>query len=119
MCICLNDAVVPKIPMLKDLEDGLRLYGLSQSIKQNPNAFEAVFTVSDKFSITAENFLEKLIVHCSKQQLYKSKEEDVFKFFADFVQALSYEGICLLINSIQQLFLKQFHFSSTKTNACF
>ena len=92
-CICLNDAVVPKIPMLKDLEEGLQLYGLSQLIKQNSDVLEPVFTQSDRFSITADNFLEKLIVHYSQQQLYKSKEEDVFKFFADFVQALFYEGI--------------------------
>ena len=111
-CICLNDAVVPKIPMLKDLEEGLQLYGLSQLIKQNSEVLEPVFTQSDKFNITADNFLEKLIVHYSQQQLYKSKEEDVFKFFADFVQALFYEGTSILLISFTQRlyrYLKQFH----------
>ena len=94
---------MPKIPMLKDLENGLELHGLSQLIKQNSNVFEPVFTVSDRLSITADHFLEKLIVHYSQQQLLRSKEEDVFKFFADFVQALFYEGMYLL-----QLYFK-FH----------
>ena len=70
-CICLNDAVVAKIPMLKGLEDGLQPYGLSQSIKQNSDILEPVFTVSDRFSITADEFLEKVTVHYSQQHLYK------------------------------------------------
>jgi hypothetical protein len=87
-----NEAVVPKIPMLKELEDGLQLYGLLCEMRKHPAAFKPIFTASSSFDMTADDFLQRLVVHFSEQQLLRMKEEDTFKHFTDFIQALYYEG---------------------------
>ena len=92
-CICVNEAVVPKIPMLKELEEGLQLYGFLSEIRRDPAAFKPIFTASSCFDMTADDFLQQLVVHFSKQQFLRSKEEDLLKYFSDFIQTLHYEGI--------------------------
>ena len=81
-----NEAVVPKIAMLKELEEGLHLHGLLAEIRKHPAAIKPVFTASTCFDMTADEFLQRLVVHFSKQQLLKSKEQDLFKYFMDFIQ---------------------------------
>lgn len=92
-CICIKDAIAPKIAMLKEIEEGLQLCGLLSEIRKHPSVFEPAFTASSCFDMTVDDFLQRLVVHFSKEQLLKSKEEDILKYFSDFVQALYYEGI--------------------------
>lgn len=96
-CICVNEVVVPKIAMLKELEEGLQQYGFLSQIRDHPAIFQPIFTASSCFDITADDFLQRLVVHFSQQQFLKSKEKDIFKYFTDFIQALYYEGKFLLI----------------------
>ena len=100
----MNEAVVPKIAMLKELEEGLHLHGLLAEIRKHPAAIKPVFTASTCFDMTADEFLQRLVVHFSKQQLLKSKEQDLFKYFMDFIQTLYYKGkkiFCLFLNKLQ------------------
>ncbi|XP_028400112.1 uncharacterized protein LOC114523408 [Dendronephthya gigantea] len=93
-CICVNEAVVPKIPMLNQLGEGLEQYGLLHEIRKYPELFKPIFTANSSFDITADDLIQRLVVHFSEQQLLKSKEQDIFKYFTDFIQTLYYEGIC-------------------------
>ena len=61
-CICVNEAVVPKIPMLKELEEGLQLYGFLSEIRRDPAAFKPIFTASSCFDMTADDFLQQLFI---------------------------------------------------------
>lgn len=84
-CICENEAVVPKIPMLKELE-GLQLYGFLSEIRRDPAAFKPIFTASSCFDMTADDFLQQLVVHFSKQQFLRSKGgfiQVLFRFHSD------------------------------------
>ena len=90
--------------MLKELEEGLHLHGLLAEIRKHPAAIKPVFTASTCFDMTADEFLQRLVVHFSKQQLLKSKEQDLFKYFMDFIQTLYYKGkkiFCLFLNKLQ------------------
>jgi hypothetical protein len=93
--------VVPKIAMLKELEEGLQLHGLLGEIRKHPAAFKPIFTASTSFDMTADDFFQRLVVHFSKQQLLRSKEQDVFKYFKHFIQALYYKGKIILSLFIQ------------------
>lgn len=95
-CICVNEAVVPKIAMLKELEEGLQLHGFLSEIRKHPAAFQPIFTESSCFDMSADDFLERLVVRHSQQQFLKSKEVDILKYFSDFIQALFYEGNLLI-----------------------
>lgn len=92
----MNEAVVPKMPMLNQLEEGLEQNGLLREIRNYPELFEPIFTANSSFDITADDFIQRLVVHFSEQQHLKSKEQDIFKYFTDFIQALYYEGTILL-----------------------
>ena len=90
--ICVNELLAPRIPVLKDLE-GLQHFGLLCSMKTHPEVFKQVFTSSSIYEITADAFLDGLIVMYSAQQALKLMEEDIFKFFTDFVLTLEHGGI--------------------------
>lgn len=79
--------------MLKDLEEGLQYFGLLCQIKKHPGLLKQLFTPSSQYAVTAENFLDNLMVMYSQQQLLKNLEDDIFKYFTDFILALYYEGI--------------------------
>lgn len=79
--------------MLKDLEEGLQYFGLLCQVKKHPGLFKQLFTPSSQYAVTAENFLDNLMVMYSQQQLLKNLEDDIFKYFTDFILALYYEGI--------------------------
>ena len=80
--IYIKSCIEPKIPMIKELEQGLALYGLLNTVRQQPGLFEAVFLESSQFDITLDDLLDSLEVKYSQSQLLKEKEEDVFKYFS-------------------------------------
>jgi hypothetical protein len=67
--------------VLKDLEEGLQYFGLLCQIKKHPDLFKQV-------AVTAENILDNLMVMYSQQQLLKNMDDDIFKYFTDFILAL-------------------------------
>ena len=79
--------------MLKDLEEGLQYFGLLCQVKKHPGLFKQLFTPSSQYTVTAENFLDNLIVVHGQQQLLKNLEDDIFKYFTDFILALYHEGM--------------------------
>ena len=76
--------------MIKDLEEGLQLCGTLNEIKKCPALFLPIFTPSSKYEISADSFLERLVVDYSEQQSLRAQKEDVFKFFTDFILTLGY-----------------------------
>jgi hypothetical protein len=92
--IYIKSCIEPKIPMIKELEQGLALYGLLNTVRQQPGLFEAVFLESSQFDITLDDLLDSLEVKYSQSQLLKEKEEDVFKYFSDMVQNIAHLGEC-------------------------
>jgi flagellar motor protein MotB len=56
------------------------------NILQHLNLY--LHAASTSFDMTADDFLQRLVVRFSGQQLLRSKEQDVFKYFTDFIQAL-------------------------------
>ena len=89
--------LAPRIPVLKDLEEGLQHFDLLCSMKNHPALFKQVFTPSSIYEISAHTFLDGLVVMYSAQQALKEKEEDIFKYFTDFILTLEHGGICLYL----------------------
>ena len=54
------------------------------------------FVDDGKFTVTAEDFLDGLVVIFSDRQLEKVKETNTFKHFCDFLDNLSHGGKYLL-----------------------
>ena len=90
--ICVNELLAPRIPVLKDLEEGLQHFNLLCCIKNHPQLFKQIFTPSSIYDVTPQMFIDSLDVIYSTQQMLKEKEEDTFKYFTDFVLLLGHEG---------------------------
>ena len=82
--------------MIKKLEEGLMLCGLLNKVRTRPNLFQSVFVDDGTFTVTAEDFLDGLVVIFSDRQLEKMKETNIFKHFCDFIDNLSHGGKYLL-----------------------
>ena len=50
-----------KMPMLDQMVEGLRSFGMLGCVKQNAKLMEQVFTSSETFSVDAEIFLENIV----------------------------------------------------------
>ena len=110
--ICIKESLAPRIPVLKDLEEGLQHLNLLSSVKNHPELFIQVFTPSSAYEITAEAFVDGLSVVYSTGQSLKGQEEDIFKYFTDFIFTLEHGGkISLLkfIRSASFLLFRQGH----------
>ena len=57
--------------MIKDLEQGLTLYGLLDTVWQQPGLFEAVFLQSSEFDVTLDDPLDSLEISYSQCQSLK------------------------------------------------
>lgn len=76
-----------KMPMLDQMVEGLRSFGMLGCIKQNAKLLEQVFTSSATFSVHAELFLENIVGNFSEAgSNYKEVEINIFKFFSDYVE---------------------------------
>lgn len=90
--ICIKSCIVPKIPMIKELEQGMNLFGVLNAVRQQPRLFEGVFVESGQFDITLDDLLDSLEVCYSQSQFLKEAEEDVFKYFSDTMQSIAHSG---------------------------
>ena len=79
--------------MIKELEQGLALYGLLNTVRQQPGLSEAVFIQSSQYDVTLDDLLDSLEVKYSQSQLLKEKE-DMFKYFSDMMQNIAHSGKC-------------------------
>lgn len=78
--------------MIKQLEEGLMLCGLLNKVRSRPSLFRPVFVEDDTFTVTAEDFLDGLIVVYSQRQLEKTKETTTYKHFCDYIDNLDHNG---------------------------
>lgn len=93
--ICIKSCIEPKIPMIKELEQGMNLFGVLDAVKQQPRLFEGVFSAeSSQFDVTVDDLLDSLEVHYSQSQFLKEAEEDAFKYFCDTMQNIAHAGTC-------------------------
>ena len=84
--------IEPKIPMLKELEEGLNVFSFLDEATRQSKLFESLFVSSNRFSITLDGFLNDLLIEYSQSQTMKEKEEDTFKYFSDSLLEISYNG---------------------------
>ena len=90
--IIIKSHIEPRLGMIKQLEEGLMLCGLLNKVRSRPNLFCSVFVEDGTFTVTAEDFLDGLVVIYSERQLEKMKETNTFKHFCDFIDNLSHGG---------------------------
>lgn len=80
--------------MIKELEQGMNLFGVLDAVKQQPRLFEGVFSAeSSQFDVTVDDLLDSLEVHYSQSQFLKEAEEDAFKYFCDTMQNIAHAEI--------------------------
>ena len=90
--------VAPVYISLHQFEEGLKLFGVLQSIIESPSIMKPLFTVhSNAFRWTAGEFLTGLdILYSPSGSNFFEKEVDIFKHFSDLVEQMSLEGILFL-----------------------
>ncbi|CAB3987907.1 G2 M phase-specific E3 ubiquitin- ligase-like [Paramuricea clavata] len=92
--ITVKAVIEPQLSMLSQLEEGMRMYGFLQEVKDNPELFRPVFVAdaSSMFDVSPDEFLSDVIVTYNERQVEKHAEEDTFKHFCDFVEFLFHAG---------------------------
>ena len=79
--------------MLHQLREGFEIHGLLETIKEDPEGWRSIFTLSDYFQITIDDFLDNLKVAYSGQGLnYYDMEMNTYKAFVDCIQAMFYDS---------------------------
>ena len=58
--ICIKDQFSTILPQLMQLEEGLSCCGLLESIHRFPDCWKPIFIQSDRFKMTADQFLEEV-----------------------------------------------------------
>jgi hypothetical protein len=89
--ICIKDQFCNILPQLMQLEEGLSSCGLLESIHQFPDIWKPIFTQSDRFKMSADQFLEAAVEY-STSQISKDLEINTYKFFCDVIQSIYEEG---------------------------
>ena len=82
-----------RLSSLVKLEEGLKTYGLLESIRGSPDRWRPVFVPGCAPSVTATTFLNKLVVEFSLSDVKKQQEIDVFYHFTNFIQSLDSAGL--------------------------
>ncbi len=86
--------IEPQLSILSQLEEGLRMYGFLQEVRNDPDLFQPLFVAdaSSMFDVSPNEFLDDVIVTYSERQVEKHAEEDTFKDFCDIVEFLYHAG---------------------------
>ena len=98
--ICVKDQFSSILPQLMQLEEGLSSFGLLESIRRFPDSWRPIFIQSDRFQMTADQFLEEAAVEYSMSQILKDLEINTYKVFCDVIQGIYEEGTRMLLNSL-------------------
>ena len=81
------------MPMLDQMIEGLRSFGMFECIKENAKLLEPVFAKSSIFSVNAETFLGSMVGEFSETgSNTKEVEINVYKFFNDYIEDCEYSG---------------------------
>jgi hypothetical protein len=96
----MKDQLTPYLPSLLQLQSGLNSSGLLDTMKKNPNVWEALFRSSNSFEMTVDDFLDELKVQYSSSQRQKDLEVSTFKFFCDVIENLE-RSRCYIYNVYQ------------------
>lgn len=88
------------LPQVIQFQDGLSSYGILDTMRKSPDLWKPVFTNSELFKLSANNFIENLVAEFSESEILKTKEVDAFKLFNDFVEDLEESSELLLNYSI-------------------
>ena len=88
------------LPQVIQFQDGLSSCGILDAMRKNPDFWKPVFTNSDLFKLSANDFIENLVAEFSESEILKTKEVDAFKLFNDFVEDLEESSELLLNYSI-------------------
>ena len=84
--------IEPKLPAIQQLTDGLNIRGLLDAIKNNPIGFKACFVYSPD-NLSLDRFFEEMDSKFSEKGSNKLlKEEDIFKYFCDYLEKTFYDS---------------------------
>lgn len=93
-----------KMPMLDQMIEGLRSFGMLECIKENAELLEPVFGNSTIFSVNAETFIESVCGEFSESgSNAKDVEINIYKFFTDYIEDCEWSGKLYLINRFLSL----------------
>ena len=66
--------------------------GILECIRQFPDSWKPIFTHSDVFQMTGDQFLDKVVVEYSSSQIVKDLEMNTYKVFCDVMQSIYEDG---------------------------
>lgn len=70
------------------LEEGLSVCNVLQSIQKFPSVWKVLFQPSQEFQMNSEKFLDEAVVEYITSQVLRDKEITTYKFFSDMVLLL-------------------------------
>lgn len=83
--------VAKKIPMVDQLAEGLKLFGVIDAIKQHGKQMHKWFVADMQEEMTPDTLLSMIIVIFSNNEAQKDAEMATYKAFCDFLQSI-YHG---------------------------
>ena len=96
--ICIHDqAPEGSMPSILQVTEGLKIYGLLSSIRDNPDMWRSIFTLGGIPQLSPTTLLDEFIVNYSESQVTKEKEIDVFYHFSNYVNSLDLDGLQALL----------------------
>ena len=91
--ICIKGQLCQYLPQLVQIESGLDECGIVSHLRRNQEIWKPVFASGNCFTITADEFLDNMIVNFSESQIRKDAEINTFKFFSDVVTSIDAGGM--------------------------
>ncbi|KAJ7381358.1 hypothetical protein OS493_001485 [Desmophyllum pertusum] len=91
--ICIKDQLSQYLPQLVQIESGLYECGILSHMRRNTETWKPVFANGNCFTITADEFLDQMIVNFSESQIRKDAEMNTYKFFSDVMASIDAGGI--------------------------
>ena len=84
------------MPMILQIIDGLKIYGLLLAIQNNPDIWKPIFVKECMPVITPTTLLDEVEAIYSDSQLVREKESDVFYHFSAVVDSMTNEELQVL-----------------------
>ena len=86
------------MPMILQIIEGLKIYGLLLAIQNNPDIWKPLFVKESMPVITPTALLDEVEAIYSDSQLVREKESDVFYQFSSVVDSMTNEELQVLFN---------------------
>ena len=84
--------VAKKIPMIDQLADGLKLFGVTDAIKQYGKHMHKWFVADMQEELTPDTLLSMNVVVFSNNEAQKDAEMRTYKAFCEFLQSVYHGG---------------------------